>query len=394
VELELDSSVFSHARDDLADLRLLDSQSRAVPYALRYLTARSIQDKIATRQFDRSESDGGPTELTLELLSDGVEHNELRVLTDGSDFRRSLLVEVSDDRQQWRKLGSMELLHYDRQGAKIELNSLSYSPSRARFLRLRVDPDPIRKDEFKVRDVQVLRHIEIPERLRVQTVEFSEREPVRRFRVPGSAWTIDLGGDQIPCSRIELEIADREFARDVQFEVEVLDVLRNRSVFQPLTPAAYQVWQRVPGGKLEPMVANFAEFRARRVRIFVADHRNPPLTIRAVRVAAPVRQVIFSPPRGETSFRLAFGNPDAAMPNYDFARNLPAILPTPPLKITLGEIESNPAFSPPPPPFTERFPWLIYVVLGIVCVVLIAIIVNLSRAAIANHDRQIVSASG
>jgi hypothetical protein len=49
-------------------------------------------------------------------------------------------------------------------------------------------------------------------------------------------------------------------------------------------------------------------------------------------------------------------------------------------------VEKNPEYIAPPEAFTERFPWLIYVVLSGVAVALGAVILNLSRAAIANHD--------
>ena len=45
-----------------------------------------------------------------------------------------------------------------------------------------------------------------------------------------------------------------------------------------------------------------------------------------------------------------------------------------------------------PLPFTERWPWLIYVVLSAVSIMLGAIIVNLYRAAIAQHDAAAESA--
>lgn len=389
VEVELGPAVFSHARADLADLRILDSRGRNVPYALRYLYAKSIQDRVLATEFDRSETVAGPTELTLDLQRDDIEHNEIRITTDGVDFRRVALVEASDDRQHWRNLAKAELLHYRRHDGSISLDSLTYPPSRARYLRVRVEPDSLRVDEFRVMEVRVLRHVEIPERLRIEAVDFGKREPVRRYGVPGSSWTIDLGGDQVPCSQIEVDVADREFARDVSFEIDMLDVTWGRRTFLPVFPSMDPTWQRRPGEKIQPMVTKFTEFQTRRLRIFVADHRNPPLTIQAVRFGAAVRQLLFVPPEGPRELRIAFGNPAASMPNYDFARNLPAVLPGPIRRAQLLEVQKNPDFQLPPQPFTERFPWLIYVVLAAVCVVLTALIVNLSRAAIAIHDERL-----
>jgi hypothetical protein len=54
-----------------------------------------------------------------------------------------------------------------------------------------------------------------------------------------------------------------------------------------------------------------------------------------------------------------------------------------PNRATLGDREANPIFEPKPLPFTERWPWAVYLVLGLACLVLAA---SLSRAAIALHD--------
>jgi hypothetical protein len=135
------------------------------------------------------------------------------------------------------------------------------------------------------------------------------------------------------------------------------------------------------------MVLTFDEVQTSRLKLFVTDHRNPPLTIRGVKFGAPARQVVFARrPNDASELRLYFGNPLAEMPNYDFARNLPAKLTPPPTRVSIGEAIRNPNFVPPPQPFTERFPWLIYAVLGSVTLILAAVIASLSRTAIAIHD--------
>ncbi|HKI19350.1 MAG TPA: hypothetical protein VKA15_15795, partial [Isosphaeraceae bacterium] len=48
--------------------------------------------------------------------------------------------------------------------------------------------------------------------------------------------------------------------------------------------------------------------------------------------------------------------------------------------------QENPAYVPEPKPLSERWPWLIYVVLGTAAAVLGIMIVDLARQAIARHD--------
>jgi hypothetical protein len=135
------------------------------------------------------------------------------------------------------------------------------------------------------------------------------------------------------------------------------------------------------------MVIKFQEVQARRLRLTVTDHRNKPLTLTAARGQAAARQVVFErPEESQLPLKLYFGNLSAENPNYDFARNLTEPLPEELPRVTLAAVEKNPEYIAPPEAFTERFPWLIYVVLSGVAVVLGAVILNLSRAAIANHD--------
>jgi len=127
---------------------------------------------------------------------------------------------------------------------------------------------------------------------------------------------------------------------------------------------------------------------ATRLRLLVADYRNAPLTIRAVKLSASARQVVFARPTPpETELRLFFGNPGADWPNYDFARNLPE---NPPVSVRAGLTETieNADFVPPPQPFTERFPWLIYIVLGAVALCLLVVIASLAKTTITIHDTQ------
>jgi hypothetical protein len=136
------------------------------------------------------------------------------------------------------------------------------------------------------------------------------------------------------------------------------------------------------------MVITFPETLARRLRLVVTDYRNTALTIQSARYTSPARQVIFDPPADMTPpVRLYFGNPDAAAPHYDFAATRPPELKPTPLRGSLGELTKNPDYRPPPLPWSERWPWLVYVVLSVASLVLLVLLALLGREAIARHDR-------
>jgi hypothetical protein len=124
----------------------------------------------------------------------------------------------------------------------------------------------------------------------------------------------------------------------------------------------------------------------------VTDHRNRPLEVLRVRYTAPAREVVF-PAKADLAgpLRLYFGNPKAQEPGYDFARTLPPDLFPAPARLAAGDSAAdpprpNPVYQPEPRPLTERYPWLVYVVLTLACLSLLGVLAVLSRKTIERHD--------
>jgi hypothetical protein len=131
----------------------------------------------------------------------------------------------------------------------------------------------------------------------------------------------------------------------------------------------------------------FPEGVARRLRLVVTDYRNPPLNVTAVRFSAPVRQVVFARSTDLAApLSLYYGNPKAEAPHYDFAASLPVQLMPAPARTILGSAIKNPTYRPGPKPWSERWPWLVYVVLGLASLVLLALLGLLAQTAVARHD--------
>jgi hypothetical protein len=88
--------------------------------------------------------------------------------------------------------------------------------------------------------------------------------------------------------------------------------------------------------------------------------------------------------------RLYFGNPKAQAPNYDFSRFLPATLVPEPSRAQWSSagVQPNPTYVPEPKPWSERWPWLVYVVLGTASLVLLVILAVLARKALVKSDPQ------
>jgi hypothetical protein len=374
------AEVFGKARLDLGDLRLFDASGKDIPYALRVRESKYSDLPVTAREFNRATGPDNSSEVTLDLGADAPEHNELDVRLPATNFRRHARLDASPDGDDWRKLVEHDLFSFEVDGKELHNLRLAYPPSRFRYLRLRVERDPeIDIDPAAIEAATVHYRVELPGEFITTQGNVAQREAVRTANGPGSAWITDLGVDRFPCEQVEVEVEDAEFARDYAVEVG-----GPAGADQPFVEAASGQWSRRAGEKQRPLHATFAEHQGGRLRLVVTDYSNPPLQVSNCRALGAARQLVFA--RSESlkgPLRLYYGNPDAEPPRYDLERNLKARIEPPPLRLSAGLPQDNPDYVAEPKPLTERFPWLIYVILGAASAVLALVIVSIGRAAVA-----------
>ncbi len=376
----LTPAIFDKARPDQADLRLYDASGRTVPYALRVRRARDEQQRVPAREFNRATNPDRSVELRLDLGERPPEHNGVEVQTRGENFRRRLEEEGSDDGKTWSKLlDRADLVHFRVKGQTVDVHDASYPPSRFRYLRLRVFPDRGLADDVPVvMSAAALHVVQLPGEDVTLPANLGARQPEPADGGPGSVWAIDFGGYAVPVERLTFDVTDQEFVRP--YRLELVDGEGNRQHL------ASGQWQRTLG-EGRPLEIKFNEVTARRLRLVVTDFRNQPLDLRSATYSAPARQVVYEP-KGDVAWplRLYFGNARAAAPHYDFAETLPATINPAPERGSLEAPARNPEYQPAQKPWTERWPWLVYLVLGVAVAVLLGILGALGREAVRRHD--------
>jgi hypothetical protein len=374
-------SVFDEARADLGDLRLYDGDGREAPFALRVRRTQDEQQPLSAKQFNRQENPDRSAQVNLDLGHNPPEHQEIDVVTKGADFRRRVQVLGGDDGQKWGVLlDNAWIIDYRVESQVVDIHRLRYAPSRFRYLQVRVFPDMSQaEDKPDIASATVYHAVQTPGEYVTRPAELKPREAVRAYGAPGSAWGIDLGGDQAPLERLAFDVTDSDFSR--AYVLEKIEGEGARAVI------ARGEWRRRPDEERRPLEIQLAnEVAAHRLRLVVIDHANAPLGIQSARYTAPARQVVFARKGLTAPMRLYAGNPRAESPHYDFAANLPAALQPAPQRVQIGQPEPNPVFQPEPKPWTERWPWLVYVVLGTASVILLAILAVLARKAMTRHD--------
>src|SRR5262249_51012720 len=89
--------VLESARQDLADLRLVDGGGREIPFAVRIRRNVDQTSRVEAKVFNKATAPGLVSELTVDLGEDPGPHNEAVIETAGENFRRQVEIEGSDD---------------------------------------------------------------------------------------------------------------------------------------------------------------------------------------------------------------------------------------------------------------------------------------------------------
>ena len=363
----LDRDVLDKARPDAADLRLYDADGREIPYALRIRRKLETHSVTAGKEFNRA-VEGSAVLASYDLGAGALEHNQVVIATAGDNFRRYAQVEGSSDGAQWVTLASHAILfRFAAGGRTVEQNAVSYPTSRYRYLRVLIDRDPqVDPSAPEITSLEVLRAVqERGEEVPYETT-LGPREPEPLEGRPASVWRMDLGA-RVPVESLTLNIGNASFSRP--FTLEVVDDPAGG------TAIAGADLVRTEEHAAVPVKIEFQEAFARHLKLTVIDDRNPPLALMSVTAFGAARQLVFQSPGG--SLRLYYGNPKAIAPHYDAARNLPT--PSGATNAMLGPQHGNPTYHPEPKPFSERAPWVVYIVLIGACVALAAILVDLAR---------------
>jgi len=368
----LDVEALNGSRPDHADLRLYDAAQREVPFALRVRSAIDTSQSFTAREFDRGIR-GGVSQASYDLGEKRLEHNGAEIHTEGNRFRRLVNIEASDDAVQWSTLVvRANLFRFAGEGGNVDEKKVAYPPSRARYLRIRLHPDP-QEDEAapEIISVSIRKTVRIQGERQIFPVRVGGREATRDQGRAASAWALDLGG-RIPVEQLVLTLADPSFSRPYRLEI-VDDPAR------PMIVTRGELARR-PEFSSQPVQIEFGERFARRLKLTVADDRNAPLSILAAAAGSAARQVIFQPhPDVPAALRLHYGNLQAPAPHYDFAANLALHSPIPAARLSLGPEQPNRSYQPEHKPVSERFPWLIYLLLGLAAAALTAILIKLAR---------------
>ncbi len=347
----LPTSVYGHAREGLADLRVIDDRGAEVPCLIVARRGDTRRTWRPSRLLETSFLPGRYTQAFVDVTGTASTHNAVQLRTAEKDWFAYVEVAVSDDARTWRILRERAPVYrFEREG--LEGNqTIHYAESRTPHLRLRIlDGDK----RFALRGADVLLETKVePERTAL---------PARLAPEPGgvkgqSVWQADLGEDLAPVSEVRFDVAQAEFHRPV-------GVSESADARTWETAGSGQIC-RIGSGETqdECLKVTFPERQARFWRVVVYDRDDAPLEGVAMTLYATPRHIVFRQDPGRT-YRLLYGQNRAKAPAYEIARITRGPAVDAATRGALGPEETNAAWLDPSP-WTERHPWVLWAAAGI-----------------------------
>ena len=367
--------------NNLRDIRIVADGDRETPFQLMIEDEENVRRLQRSAVVDLSKSADGDLMFILEMHEQGGLHNAVELTFQPAEFRRNVTVFAADERVphgsgEWRVItddGYVFSFVDERTGFHVERSRISYPESSARYLRVVVEAGEGGPMELRGASVErrIARDAEETEISRTASVVNNEEDRTTEV-------VVDLGRSGIPVRGVQFSVSgDGSFHRDIVVQ-QSDDRDRWRTVSRD---SLFRIQTDRFNG--ERLGVTFPETRSRYLRAVVFNHDDVPLSFnRDVTLLSVSRAVVFQADPGQ-SYELLYGNAEAQTPRYDLARFFQYLdvyaLP----RAELGSRADSPYFEPPPEesvPFTERYGYILNIVLVALVLVIGGIVVATVRS--------------
>ena len=350
----LDNQVYEHAKEGMADLRIIDNSGEEVKYKMTIESGQKTIETIPVAIRDLGIKVGENTQFIVDLGRGGILHNSITIQTSSVNFRRQVEVEASDDLANWllvKKQSEGAYIYDYSLDFKAKNTTVYYPQSTARYLRIKILD--MGEEPIKVTGASVINDIYISSRTATYDPKLLEEKNDQEKQT--STYLLDLGAKGIPSNKISFETSEANFNREVLIEGS-----NDNSTFTRLGSDVIFSYQ-TPGfnGAKDSVSFNEGNFRYLRFTVFNRD--NAAVKLSDFKVFGTVRKVIFDYLSGET-YKLYYGNLQARYPDYDIESYLQYFNSSDVSAAVLGSEEENESFVPEKAkekPLTERYPFLL-----------------------------------
>jgi hypothetical protein len=376
----LDGELFAHAAPDLTDLRLYrgtGDEATETAYVVRQVVAPEPQPKeIAPLNLGKHH---GPTTFEAEMPAGRYSDVDLDI--NEKNFIATVAVTGSQTETgtEGTELGMFTI--FDLTGQKLGRSTVLHLPeSDFRYLYFGIT-GPV-----KPGDVQGLSVERIAAQQRFVAVAAPDAI-VQKSRETQATFTLAA---HVPVDRVYFAVGEPgvNFSRDVTVRVVPVVAGKQMTDEEPVQPAEFtgnllRVHEAHNGTQInEERMAVGTPYgepdTASRWTVTVDNGDDPPLDVTSVLLEMAERKLCFDAAAG-AQYTLFYGDTALSAPRYDYAT---LFMPEKnPAQATLAPEQANPQYAARPDtrPFTERYPWLLWLALVLVVVLLGAVALRTAK---------------
>lgn len=336
--LRLPLETLGAAQPSLADLRLLDSSGKEVPFLIDQPAPEPERDLPLDRMTAAMENKKTVItgEVPAAMRSTGFE--SITLLSPTEDFLKPLSLEGSADGKRWKTL-----LHQSpifKQAGDPMSSTIRFAKGSWSHLRITLDDSdtpPLRVSQ--VRLYAPGRALEDLQEFEPQTLESASdgRRTETRLQLPA---------DGLPIAALRFEVAETTFRRQVRLASRVFSAGEFRG-----TALAQGSIHRIALGaqKTEELsVPVWAAARSRQLTLDIENGDSPPLTVRHLWLRIIPRDLVFDAPAAGV-YQLCSGDPKAPPRTYDVAALRGSFDRAVLHEASLSPSRPNPAYQAPQP---------------------------------------------
>jgi hypothetical protein len=394
-EFALTPAVHEVARGDLADLRVFTISGTETGYVVQKREGRTEIIPLKAKLYNQSFLPGEQSSVTADFGTKALK-NKIKIQTTGTNFRRKVRIEGSDDGETWGIIRDGAFL-FRVQGTATESDGfdksiVEFPNNDQRYLRITVFRGPEDPEVVEIQDVQASREIKSSPEIVPVPVVTSATEEKERF----SEIILDLGFPNMPLYEIGLDFSDSNFFRHLTVEGRNRErraansVARDAKAGERTFP---EPWTRIGSGTVfrflsnqgreESLTLRLSNAHFRYVRIRINNFDDPPLHVTEARVSRLISFVSF-PYRKDEKYALYVGNPNAIRPVYDVGHYIKPMKAHGIIRADLGSLTS--IFPEKALPWSERHQGIIWVALLAMVAALGLIVYRMARGASPKSD--------
>ena len=346
-----------------ADLRVMTDRKTEAPWQIVTRRPERREEEIPHRMQNLSLTERGDTWLELLVERQGAVVNAVEVITPDSDFSRQVEVLGSADASNWNTLRRDGVIFDINRGEKLRRTRITFPQIGFRHIALRINNaggQPLTISGAKVLQESVSQGL-------TYSIHGTAGKPELNTSRQDSSIVVRME-TVFPIDRLRITTTERNFQRPVEVQIKRgtgdWERWTQGIIFSFDTPTMHESQSAI----------DMPEVAAREFRLVFTNLDSPPLSVTGVSGEGYRRLLVFKQ-QPERKLYLFWGNPLAKQPRFDLAGAIAKQNPDGLPIASLGEARANTRFagSSARLPFTERFRYLLYIVviLGITGLVLL-----------------------